>query len=50
MAHQLSCLEAWEIRPGIESVSPALASEFLTTGPSGKSPTVFFFLNKVNAN
>ena len=38
--HRLSCPKACGIlvpRPGIESMSPALAGEFLTTGPPGKS-------------
>ena len=29
--------------PGIESVSPGLAGEFLTTGPPGKSHTIEFY-------
>ena len=40
MALGLSCLEVHGIldsRPEIKPVSPALAGEFLTTGPSGKS-------------
>ena len=38
-AHGLRCLVACGIFPdtGIEPVSPALAGQFLTTGPSGKS-------------
>ena len=38
--HRLSCPKACGIlvpRPGIEPMSPALAGEFLTTGPPGKS-------------
>ena len=34
---QLSC-STWDLlRPGIESVSPALIGEYLTTGPPGRS-------------
>ena len=29
-------------RPGVETVSPALAGGFLTTGPPGKSPFLLF--------
>ena len=29
-------------RPGVEPVSPALASGFLSTGPPGKSPNFSF--------
>ena len=29
-------------RPGIESVSPALAGGFLTTAPPGKTPYIFY--------
>ena len=33
----------WDLHgPGIEPVSPALASGFLTTAPPGKSPHFFF--------
>ena len=34
----------WELPgPGIEPISPALAGEFLATGPPGKSSNFFFF-------
>ena len=41
----------WNLpRPGIEPVFPALASEFLTTGPPGKSrltlPILEFYINE----
>ena len=36
-AHGLSCSAVCGMFPRIEPVSPALASGFLTTGPSGKS-------------
>ena len=43
--HRLRCPEACEIFPdpclGIETMSPALASGFLTTGPPGKSSPCF---------
>ena len=43
LAHRLSCPVACEIPgPGIEPVSPALAGEFLTTGPPGKSRLLSF--------
>ena len=40
VAHRLSCLEACGLLvpgPGIEPKSPALAGDFLTTRPLGKS-------------
>ena len=34
----------WDLPgPGLEPVSPALAGEFLTTAPPGKSPGFWFF-------
>ena len=43
-AHRLSCPKACGIlvpRPGIKPASPALAGGFLTTGPPGKSLSMF---------
>ena len=38
VVHRLSCWGMWNLpRPGIEPMSPALAGEFFTTGPPGKS-------------
>ena len=51
LSWQLGCLGLvahgmWYLpRPGIESVSSALAGEFLTTGPLGKS-LIFLFAYK----
>ena len=49
-ALRLSCPEARGIlvpQPGIEPISPALESRFLTTGPPGKFLNILFLREKV---
>ena len=36
--------------PGIEPMSPALAGEFLATGPPGKPLNFFWFMSQVLSN
>ena len=45
VAHGLSCSTACGILPGpgIEPMSPALAGEFLISGPTGKLPSICFY-------
>ena len=43
MEHGLGCCGMWDLPgPGIESVSPALASGYFTTEPLGKPRNNFF--------
>ena len=52
-ALRLSCPEARGIlvpQPGIEPISPALESRFLTTRPPGKFLNIFFFFKRKSYN